>query len=232
MAEQHEEPWGCCPKPRLASAESSRWPRLPPSAEAFDAAACMKKGGSMSMVKRRSSKAAPAAAVSTRASVDSHLSTRMIVSAVDMTRCLKQRYECQHGAPRVTAPRKGQHTHVAPDRGRRTKAGGGGALRDRYALMRDCFVHCSSPPETCAGRAAARHGAGSVPCSTRSRAPRPATCATHCGGRAQSHHGRRRRQAHRPGHAHQWAACVAGDGLDACRKGDRDPSHGLTRGAR
>ena len=54
------------------------------SAEAFDAAACIKKGGSMSMVKRRSSKAAPMAAVSTRASVDSHLSTRMMVSAVDI----------------------------------------------------------------------------------------------------------------------------------------------------
>ena len=44
----------------------------------------MKKGGSSSMVTRRSITAAPMATVSSSPSVESHLSTRMIVSAVDI----------------------------------------------------------------------------------------------------------------------------------------------------
>ena len=62
----------------------------------------MKKGGSTSMVKRRSSKAAPAAAVTTRASVDSHLSTRMMVSAVDIAGGLNRATYCQHSAARAS----------------------------------------------------------------------------------------------------------------------------------
>lgn len=44
----------------------------------------MKKGGSSSMVKRRSIMAAPMATVRSRPSADSHLNTRMIVSVVVM----------------------------------------------------------------------------------------------------------------------------------------------------
>ena len=136
---------GCCPHgraarralgllPQASAGLSQEQPagRGTPSAEAFDAAACMKKGGSMSMVKRRSSKAAPAAAVSTRASVDSHLSTRMIVSAVDITRCSLNSATLRvptRRSKRLQRRGKGQHTHAAPDRGRRTKEGGEAAKR-------------------------------------------------------------------------------------------------------
>jgi hypothetical protein len=60
------------------------------------------------------------------------LSTRMIVSAVDITRCSLNSATLRvptRRSKRLQRRGKGQHTHAAPDRGRRTKEGGEAAKR-------------------------------------------------------------------------------------------------------